>query len=142
MTNAEYEQLVALLQGQFTQVEQRLDRIDQRFAQVDQRFDQIDERFVQVDQRFTQIDQRFDTLQRHVDDRFREVFGHFDELYHRLDRREQEYIAILQALRRVEGLLADERGRREIVERNVADLKRQVSLLQARIEALEGRLRQ
>ena len=90
---------------------------------------------------FTAIDQRFDSLQQHIDERFREVFGHFDELYRRLETLEQEYQAILQALRRIEGLLADERVRRELIERSVEELKRNATLLQARIEELERRLR-
>ena len=89
---------------------------------------------------FTAIDQRFDSLQQHIDERFREVFGHFDEIYRRLERLEQEYYAIAQALRRIEGLLADEVIRRELLERGVEELKRNVALLQARIEELERRL--
>ena len=91
--------------------------------------------------RFTAIDQRFDSLQQHIDERFREVFGHFDEIYRRLESLEQEYQAILQALRRIEGFLADERVRREVLERGVEELKRNVALLQTRIEELERRIR-
>jgi hypothetical protein len=39
-------------------------------------------------------------------------------------------------------LLADEVGRREILERGLDELKRQVATLQARIDAVEQRLRQ
>ena len=59
------------------------------------------------------------------------MLGRFDESYRRLERLEQEYQAITQALRRIEAGLADERGRREIVERDLAELKRHVSILQA-----------
>lgn len=90
---------------------------------------------------FTAIDRRFDTLEQRVNEGFREVFGHFDEIYRRLERLEQEYQAIVQALRRIEGLLADEMGRREALERGVEELKRNVVFLQARIEELERRLR-
>jgi chromosome segregation ATPase len=90
---------------------------------------------------FSAIDQRFDSLQQHIDERFREVFGHFDEIYRRLERLEQEYHAITQALRRIEGLLADEVGRREVLERGLEELKRHVTGLQARIEDLERHLR-
>ena len=89
---------------------------------------------------FTAIDQRFDSLQQHIDERFREGFGHFDEIYRRLESLEQEYHAVLQALRRFEGLLVDEAGRREMLERGVEELKRNVALLQARLEELERRL--
>jgi len=92
--------------------------------------------FTAVDQRFVAIDQRFDA----IDEKFREVFGHFDEIYRRLERLEQEYYAVLQALRRIEGLLTDEIGRREVLERGLEELKRQVALLQARIDELEQRL--
>ncbi len=93
--------------------------------------------FTAIDERFIAIDRRFDT----IDEKFREVFGHFDEIYRRLDRLEQEYYAIIQALRRIEGLLADEAGRREVLERGLEDLKRQVAALQARINEIEQRIR-
>ena len=92
--------------------------------------------FTAIDQRFDTVDRRFDA----IDEKFREVFGHFDEIYRRLERLEQEYYAITQSLRRIEGLLADEIGRREVLERGLEDLKRQVSVLQARIAELEQRI--
>jgi chromosome segregation ATPase len=68
------------------------------------------------------------------------MLGHFDEIYDRLERLEQEYQAITQALRRIEAGLSDERRRREIIERDLAELKRYAATLQARIEELEQRL--
>ncbi len=68
------------------------------------------------------------------------MLGHFDEVYRRLERLDQEYLAITQALRRIEARLSDEQGRREIVERDLADLKQHVAELQARIAVLEQRL--
>ena len=53
---------------------------------------------------FTAIDRRFDSLQQHLDERFREVFGHLDGIYRCLESLEQEYHAMVQALRRIEGL--------------------------------------
>jgi hypothetical protein len=43
-------------------------------------------------------------------------------------------------VRRIEAGLADERRRREIIERDLADLKRYVAALQSRIDELEQRL--
>ncbi len=134
MTNNEYSQLVEFLGRQFT-------AIDQQFTMIDQRFATMDQRFTMIDQRFATMDRRFDELRDHVDERFREVFGHFDAIYHLLERLEQEYQASLQALRRIEAILADERGRREIVERGLAELKEHVAVLTARIDELERRLR-
>ena len=71
-----------------------------------------------------------------------EMLGHFDEIYRRFERLEREYQAITQALRRIEAGLADERGRREILERDLAELKRHVAALQSRIEEIEQRLGQ
>ena len=48
---------------------------------------------------------------------------------------------IIQALRRIEARMGSEQERREILEQSVDELKRHVSLLQARIEELEQRLR-
>jgi chromosome segregation ATPase len=104
------------------------------------RFTQIDQRFTQIDQRFTQIDRVLGVLSDDLADLRREMLGHFDEIYRRLERLEQEYQAITQALRRIEAGLADERRRREIIERDLAELKRYVAALQARIEEIEQRL--
>ncbi len=84
-------------------------------------------------ERFEAIDRRFDGLRA-------EILGHFDELYRRLERLEQEYVAITQALRRIEAVLADEFGRRERLERDLATLRENVAVLKARIEAIEKRL--
>jgi chromosome segregation ATPase len=65
---------------------------------------------------------------------------HFGAIYRQLERLEQEYQGITQALRRPEALLADERGRREILERDLATLKENVAVLRAWIDDIEGRL--
>lgn len=127
MTDTEYRQLIEFLGQQFTRIEGR--------------FEQIDQRFVVVDRRFVQLDERFDALERRVDEGFRDVTGHFEEIYRRLDRLEQEYYAVLQALRRIEHLLGDERSRREVLERSVGQLRHELAMLQARIDDLEQRLR-
>jgi uncharacterized membrane-anchored protein YhcB (DUF1043 family) len=90
--------------------------------------------------RFEAIDRRFETMERKFDDFRAEMLGHFDELYRRLERLEQEYQAVTQALRRIEALLADERGRREIVERDLAALRENLAVLRARIDEIERRL--
>jgi len=113
MTNSEYQQLVEFLGRQFAA----------------------------IDQRFAAIDRRFDLFAQHVDEKFGEVLAHFDELYGRLERLEQEYHAIVQGLRRIEALFADERGRREVLERSLEELKREVAALQGRIAQLEHRMR-
>ena len=89
---------------------------------------------------FTEIDRRFDQVDGQIAELRREMLGHFDEIYRRLERLEQEYQAIIQGLRRIEASLADESGRREILARDVADLKQQVATLQSRIEDIEARL--
>ena len=109
---ADYEQLVEFLGRQFTE---------------------IDHRFTEMDRRFTEMDRQFTEL-RH------DMLGHFDEIYRRFERLEQEYHAITHALRRIEAGLADERGRREILERDLAALKRHAAALQSRIEEIEQRL--
>jgi chromosome segregation ATPase len=119
MTNDEYRQLVDFLGRQFAA---------------------IDQRFVVIDQRFVAMDQRFDRLEHRVEEGFREILGHLDAIYGRLERLEQEYYAIVERLRRIEAILTDERGRREILERGLAELKERVALLQARIGEIERRL--
>ena len=104
------------------------------------RFTEIDRRFTEVNRRFNDMDGRFTETNGHIAELRREMLGHFDEIYRRLERLEQEYHAITQALRRIEAGLADERGRREILERDLAELKRHVAVLQSRIEEIEQRL--
>src|SRR2546425_11618560 len=134
MSPSEYEQLVLFLG-------ERFETIDRRFETIDRRFDTIDQRFEIVGQRFETMDRHFDTIDRRFDELRAELLGHFDEIYRRLERLEQEYHAITQALRRIEALLADERVRRDILERDLATLRENVALLNARIEDIERRLR-
>lgn len=82
MSPSEYQELVDFLTGQFGQVDRRITALH-RF----------------VEDRFLELDRRFDR----VDERFQEVLGHLDEIYRRLERLEQEYYAISQQLRRIEG---------------------------------------
>jgi chromosome segregation ATPase len=126
MTSAEYQQLFDFLGHQFTA--------------IDQRFTTIDQRFTVIDHRFTDVGRRFDELAGQLAELRRDMLGHFDEIYRRLDRLEDEYQAITQALRRIEAGLADELGRRAILERDLAELKRQVAALQSRIEDIDQRL--
>jgi hypothetical protein len=88
--------------------------------------DGVERRLVTIDERFIANDRRLDSLEQRVAAGFREVLGHFNAISRHLGRLEQEY-AIFQALRRIEALLAEERGRREILERNLAELKREVT---------------
>jgi chromosome segregation ATPase len=133
MSASEYQELIAFL--------------GQRFAAIDQRFAAIDQHFAAIDQRFAAIDQRLETMDRKIDAvrddlaAFRaETLAHFDALYRRLERLEQEYQAILQGLRRIEAVLADEQGRREILERAVAALRENLAVLKARLDDVERRL--
>src|SRR6185369_7097068 len=116
-----------------TEYQQLIEFLGQRFTEIDGRFTEMDRRFTGIEGSFTDLEDQLAELRR-------EMLGHFDEIYRRLDRLEQEYQAITQALRRIEAGLADERGRREIIERDLAELKRYVAALQARIEEIEQRL--
>src|SRR5262245_55687976 len=95
--------------------------------------------FAAIDQRFAAMDQRFDAIEAQIGDMRREMLGHFDAVYRRLERLEQEHVAITQALRRIEAGMADDSGRRQILERDLAQLKQHVATLQSRIEDLERR---
>jgi chromosome segregation ATPase len=93
-----------------------------------------------LERQFTEIGRRFDEVDLRVTALRQDMLGHFDAIYHRFERLEQEYHAITQALRRIDAGLAAERGRREIHERALAELKQHVAVLQSRIEELEQRL--
>src|SRR2546422_606069 len=141
MSPSESEQLVLFLGERFETIDRRFETIDRRFETIDRRFDTIDQRFEIIDQRFETMDRHFDTIDRRFDELRAELLGHFDEIYRRLERLEQEYHAITQALRRIEAMLADERVRRDILERDLATLRENVAVLNARIEDIERRLR-
>ena len=119
MAPSEYEQLVQFLGRQFAEVDRRFDLVAGRFDQINLRFDHVDGQIAELR---------------------REMLGHFDEIYRRLERLEQEYHAITQGLRRIEARLADESGRREILVRDLAELKEHIAALQSRIEDIEARL--
>jgi chromosome segregation ATPase len=113
----------------------------QLIAFLGERFETIDRRFDTIDRRFDAFDRRFEAFDRRIDELRGEILGHFDELYRRLERLEHEYQAIIQTLRRIEALMADERAQREILERDLATLRANVDVLNARIEDIERRLR-
>jgi chromosome segregation ATPase len=133
MSPSEYEQLVEILDRRFTEIDRRLDGMDSRFDEVGRRFDQVAHWFDRVDQRIDGVEQGLAELRR-------EMLGHLDAIYGRLERLEQEYQVIIQALRRIELTQVDERGRREILQRDLEVLKQQVAGLQSRIEEIEERL--
>ena len=115
----------------------------------DQRFDAVDAKLAAHDQTFERVARILDEFRRQSaeqearnEERFREIVGHFDAVYHRLDKIEQEYLMITEGIRRIEAMLLDEHGKRELLERRLAGLKTDVVALQARIEALERRLQQ
>ena len=115
-------------------------QIDRRFGEIDRRFGEIDRRFGEVAYQLGELGRRIDAVDARITELRGEMLGHFDEIYRRLERLDQEYLAITQALRRIEARLTDEHERREIIERDLADLKQHVAALQARIVALEQRL--
>ena len=126
MSPSEYQDLVAFLGERFETIDRRCEAIDRRFEAIDRRFDAMD-------RHFEAIDHRFDELRA-------EILGHFDELYRRLERLEQEYVAITQALRRIEAVLLDEGARRERLEQDVASLRENLAVLRVRIDDIEKRL--
>jgi chromosome segregation ATPase len=127
MSPSEYQDLVAFL--------------GERFSTIDRRFEAIDRHF---DALRAEMLGRFDELRAemlgHFDALRAEMLGHFDELYRRLERLEQEYVAITQALRRIEAALPDDRARRERLEQDLASLRENVVVLRARIDDIERRL--
>jgi len=114
--------------------------LERRFNEIDGQFRQIGLQFEEVARRFDSMDRRIDGVEHQITELRGEMLGHFDEVYRRLDRLEQEYFAITQALRRIEAGLAGEGARREILERDLAELKQHVAALQVRIDDLEQRL--
>jgi chromosome segregation ATPase len=86
-----------------------------------------------VERLTTRIDQRFGEFRL-------EVNARFDAVEARFERLEVEYQMIVAALRRIEESLAEDRGERTRLLTDVAELKKRVALLDARIRELEARL--
>jgi chromosome segregation ATPase len=129
--------------------DQRFDAVEAKLAAHDQRFDAVDAKLAAHDRNFEQIARSFEEVFRRFAEQdarneaqFREILGHFDAVYHRLDRVEQEFLMLKEGVRRIEAMLLDEQGKREELERRLAGLKTDVAALQARIEAIERRLRE
>jgi hypothetical protein len=59
-------------------------------------------RFEAIAARFDGVDRRFDAMQGQLDGNHREALGHFDEVSRRLERLDQQYVAVTPALRRLE----------------------------------------
>ncbi len=96
------------------------------------------------------------------DQKFRDILHHFDGIYARFERLETEYYSIIAAIDRTEKHLEQVEGRlgkieaqmdgigqkldkeisiRQIIEKEIKDLKQRVTTLQERIEDLEKRLK-
>ena len=103
MAPEEYTALVQFLGERFDVIDRRFEAVDRRFEAIDRRFEAIDRRFETIDRRFDAIDRRFEATDQKIADLRADMLGHFDTLYHRLGRVEQEYVAVTQALRRIEG---------------------------------------
>jgi chromosome segregation ATPase len=111
-----------------------------RFAMIDHRVQMIDHRVQMIGDRFQLIAHRFDATERELGELCAEILRHVDALGRRAEPLEPEHAAIPQALQWIEAVLADDRSRRTRLERDRAVLRENVALLQARIEAMEGRL--
>ena len=105
MTNDEYQQLIDFLGRKF-------EEIGRRFEAIDRRFDRVEAKLAEHDHRCDAVETK---LAEH-DERFREDLKRFDHLYRRSARVEEDYHEILQTLRRIENLLAGEKGRCELLE--------------------------
>ena len=81
---------------------------------------------------------RFDPSRYAVD--FREVRGQIEALAGHYERLQQEYHAIVEALRRMEAAHSDDRRRRETLERRLREVHEELTALRARVEELERRL--
>jgi predicted nucleic acid-binding Zn-ribbon protein len=130
VTSTEYQQLIEFLGRQFAAIDRRFDDMG---GQLGGQIANLHGQVTDLHGELADMGDRLAEL-RH------DVLGHFDEVYRRLERLEQEYHAITQALRRIEAGLADEHAQREILERDLSELKQRVAALQTRIEEIEQRL--
>ena len=113
MSPSQYHDLPSFLSECFDAVDRRADAIDRRFDAIGHRLETVDRRLAALD----------DRLPLWVDASARprvEMFDHFDGVDRRLDRLDEEYSAIMQALQRLEILLARVAGGREVPAHSLA----------------------
>jgi hypothetical protein len=77
--------------------------VDQRCIDADRRFDDVDVRFIEVDRRFAVVERHSSETASPLTALRQDRLGHFDEVYRRFERLEEEYRAMTQARRRIEG---------------------------------------
>ena len=119
MTNDEYRQLIAFL---------------------GERFDGIEAHLTRHDHEFVALSRRLDALKADMGGQFREVSGQIEALAGHYERLQQEYHAIVEALRRMEAAQSDDCRRRETLERRLGEVHEELTALRARVEELERRL--
>ena len=85
----------------------------------------------------------FDTLKRqHVEheERLSEIYGHLESIYARLGRLEDEYLMMINRLKRIEESIESGSVKRSDLEKRVSDMKEQLSTLQGKLESVERQL--
>ena len=118
MTNDEYRQLIAFL---------------------GERFDGIEAHLTRHDHEFVALSRRLDALKADMGGQFREVSGQIEALAGHYERLQQEYHAIVEALRRMEAAQSDDCRRRETLERRLGEVHAELAALRARVDELERR---
>jgi uncharacterized coiled-coil protein SlyX len=108
-----------------------------RFGLINQQFVSIDQRFLALDHRLDASDRRLAEFRLEVRDRLDAMDRRLEGIERRLERLEQEHAALIDALRGIEGQLADAAARRDRLQQQVDDLKARLAALQARIQEIE-----
>ena len=116
------------------------DEYRQLIAFLGERFDGIEAHLTRHDHEFVALSRRLDALKADMDGQFSEVRGQIEALAGHYERLQQEYHAIVEALRRMEAAQSDDRQRRETLERRLGQVHEELAALRARVDELERRL--
>jgi chromosome segregation ATPase len=133
MSPSEYQQLVEYLGAQFTGLDRRFERLERDLIAF------RGEMYGFRAETYAFRDEMIAFRDGMVEFR-REATGHLDAIYGKLERLEQEYQAVLEALRRIGAALVDDRRPRELLERAVAELRERLDAMQTRLAELERRI--
>ncbi len=114
----------------FDQIYQRLERLETEYYAIKAGIDRIENRLDAMNNRLDAVENRLDAVENRLD----KVENRLDKVEHRLDGLEKGQQEIIEKLNK-------EISIREVLEKEIKDLKHRLAILQERIEDLEKRLK-
>ena len=138
----------AAMHRQFAAINGRFAAMDSQFATIHEamrresaaintRFDRLETAVDRIAVEVVALNRRIDHLEAYFERKFDDLTMHFDDVHRRIERLEQEQLAMSEALRRTNRSGDEEQARREDLARRVAELEREIAVLRGRVAMLE-----